>query len=253
MPALAQPSFEAATLKPAEQVMGWIVPEKTSNPVRVTYRNYNLKKLIMESYQVARYQVEGPAWMERERYDIVANTPRGASAAQERLMMQSLLAERFHLALHTEKKDLPAFVLLAGKDTAKLRPVKDPANVPACAPFGTLSQYADWLSTILDKPVVNQTGVAGTYYFFHVIVRDLGPPEPGGPLSGGAPGAAPPPPPPAPPPPPCPGSKAGPMPAGATTDANAVKEQMGLRLERRANLAVNVLVVDHADKTPVKN
>jgi len=43
------------------------------------------------------------------------------------------------------------------------------------------------------------------------------------------------------------------MPAPASTVFDAVKEQMGLRLERRGNMQVNVLVIDKADRTPEKN
>jgi uncharacterized protein (TIGR03435 family) len=106
------------------------------------------------------------------------------------------------------------------------------------------------LSAVLDKPVLNQTGVSGSYYFFLVVEANNPRPE----LSVQAPGAAPPPPPPpAPPPPPCFGAKAGKMPAPASTVFDAVKEQMGLRLERRGNMQVNVLVIDKADRTPEKN
>jgi len=248
-PATPKPSFEAATLKPAEQVTGWIAAIKSGNPVRITYRNYSLKRLIDEAYEVSRYQVEGPPWIERDRYDIVANTPRGATANQTRLMLQSLLAERFHLALHAENRDMPAYVLLPGEDTSKLRPEKDEPETPGCESFGTMSQYADMVSTVLNKPVVNQTGLSGSYYFFLVVNPELRPSAP----SDQSPGGAPPPPPPAPPPPPCFSPKAGKMPAPDPTVFDAVKEQMGLKLERRGNVQVNVLVVNHADRTPGTN
>lgn len=255
LPAFAQPpaqarlTFEAASVKPAEQETGWIATVKAVNPIRITYRNYSLKRLITEAYDVSRYQVEGPPWIERERYDIVANTPRGASAGQVALMMQSLLAERFHLVMHTVKRDLAAYVLSPGKDASKLRPARDEAEVPGCKSFGTISDYAEMLSVVLDKPVVNQTGVLGTYYFFLIVVPDLLPSAPAGPT----PGAAPPPPPPAPPPSPCYAPKAGKMPPASPTVFDAVKDQMGLKLERRANMQVNVLVIDRAGKTPEKN
>jgi len=253
LPALGQPaqpklSFEAVSIKPAEQVTGWIAPIKTSSPVRISYRNYALRKLIMEAYGLARYQVEGPAWIGQDLYDIVANTPRGATSDQTRQMLQSLLAERFHLAFHTEKRNLPAYVLLPGKDTSKLRPEKDDIETPGCQTFGAIAEYADWLADILDKPVVNQTGMSGSYYFFHVVDAS---PRPD--FGAQYPGGAPPPPPPAPPAPPCFSPKAGKMPAPASTDMEAVKEQMGLKLERRANMQVNVLVIDKAGRAPEKN
>ncbi len=180
-------SFDAASLKPAEQVTGWIVPIKTSNPVRVTYRNYALKKAIMEAYDMARYQVEGPTWIARDRYDIVANRPRGTTEDQTRLMLQSLLAERFHLVLHAEKREIQAYALLPGRDTSKLRPEKNAPDVPGCKSFGTMPEYADMLSLVLDKPVVHQTGLSGAYYFFLVVAPDNPRPV----LSDQSPGGAP--------------------------------------------------------------
>src|SRR5277367_1549388 len=82
---------DAASVKPAAQAEGLIEPIRESTPGRVTYRNYSLKRLLMEAYQVTRYQVEGPPWIERDRYDIIATKPKGTTADQERQMMQSLL------------------------------------------------------------------------------------------------------------------------------------------------------------------
>src|SRR5277367_2349858 len=98
LPAFGQQvAFEAASVKPAAQVGGLIEPIKESTPGRVTYRNYVLKKLLMEAYQVSRYQVEGPPWIERDRYDIIATKHRGTTADQERQMLQNMVAERCRL------------------------------------------------------------------------------------------------------------------------------------------------------------
>jgi uncharacterized protein (TIGR03435 family) len=94
----AKLAFEAVAIHPAEQASGMIAPLRTRDPVRVGYRNYVLKKIIMEAYQVSRYQVEGPVWTERDRFDISATTLRGATEEQVRLMPQAMLAERFHLS-----------------------------------------------------------------------------------------------------------------------------------------------------------
>src|SRR5580698_6535307 len=105
LPAIGQqPAFDAASVKPSTQAEGLIETIRQSTPGRVTYRNYSLKRLLTEAYQVSRYQVEGPAWIERDRYDIVATKPRGTTADQERQMVQNLLAARFHLVQHNETR-----------------------------------------------------------------------------------------------------------------------------------------------------
>ena len=242
-------SFDAASVKPAEQQTGLITPVMSGNPSRLTLRNFSLKNLILEAYGVSPYQVQGPAWMARDRYDIIANRPIETTKEQTRGMMRSLLAERFHLGVHSEKKEMPAWVLLPGKDTSKLRPAKDVPDVPGCKSFGTMSDLAKLLASQLDAPVAEETGIAGAYYFMLAWSPNLT--APGDSQLG--PGAPPPPPPPPAAPPPCPGWSSTTMPTLASSIFEAVREQMGLRLERRGSTQVDVLVVDHADRTPVKN
>jgi uncharacterized protein (TIGR03435 family) len=240
-----KPSFDVASVKPSVSVGPWNPPMKTANRARITYRDYPLRRLIAEAYGVGDYQIQGPAWLARERYDIIANKPRDATASQILPMMQSLLTQRFHLVTHLEKKEMPAYVLLPGKDTFKLRPAKDATDVPGCQSFGTLSEFADMLARNLDSPVVDQTGIPGTFYFILTWASVTSQREqiPGMPL----------PPPPPPNPPPCPGWSAATMPPAADSIFSAVKEQMGLRLERRGKAQVEVLVIDRSDKAPEKN
>jgi uncharacterized protein (TIGR03435 family) len=237
-PALAQPvAFDAVSIKPASQTEGLIEPIRLSTPGRVTMRNYVLKKLLMDAYQLSRYQVEGPPWIEREPYDIIATKPPGTSAVQERLMLQKMIAERFHLVQHIEQRQVPAYVLLPGKDTSKLHPVKEEAG--GCRTVGTMAEYAGMLTTRLNQPVVDQTGIAGRYYFFLLYserpaLRVDGPDAP----------------PPPPPPPAAVGCPAWPgkWPQFESSVFDAVKEQMGLRLERRGTQSVNVMVLDRVEK-----
>jgi uncharacterized protein (TIGR03435 family) len=242
LPALGQQgAFDAASVKPAAQVGGFIEPIKQSTPGRVTYRNYVVKNLLMEAYQLPRYQVEGPPWIERDRFDIIATKPRGTTADQERQMLQRLLAERFHLVQHRETRQLPAYVLLAGKDTLMLYPVKEMVDDAGCRQAGSMARLAENLATILDKPVIDQTGISGRYYF---ILTWSDQPQ----IRTESQGA---PPPPAPPPAAssvgCP-AWMGKMPSPASSIFDAVKQQMGLRLERRATMNVNSLVLDHVDR-----
>ena len=153
-------------------------------------------------------------------------------------MLQSLLRDRFHLLAHWEKKEMAAYSLLAGRDRLKLRPEAGEPEVPGCKSFGTLSDFADLLSHSLGKPVVNQTEIRGTFYFILAYrnletasMTDRAPPSP----------------------PPCPGWSARTMPPLASSIFEAVKEQMGLRLERRGTKIIDLLVVDQAQKIPEGN
>jgi uncharacterized protein (TIGR03435 family) len=231
--------FDAASVKPAAQVGGVIEPVKESTPGRVTYRNYVLKKLLMEAYQVTRYQVEGPPWIERDMYDIIATKPRGTTADQERQMLQSLLASRFHLVQHRENKEMPGYVLLPGKDTSKLHVVKEEGGDGECNRSGPMARFAEMLATVIDKPVIDQTGIPGRYYF---ILTWSDRPQIRTESEG-----APPPPPPRPSSLGCPGWT-GKIPPLASNIFEAVKEQMGLRLERKGTMMVNVMVLDHMEK-----
>ncbi len=152
-------------------------------------------------------------------------------------MLQSLLAARFHLVQHNEKRELSTYVLVAGKDTSKLHPVKEGGDGAECQSSGTMAGLAEHLATIIDKPVVDQTGISGRYYF--ILAWSDRPPirtE-----SEGAP----------PPPPSSSGSRpgwTGRWPPLESSVFDAVKEQMGLKLERKGMTTVNVLVLDRAEK-----
>ncbi len=224
---------------------GFAPPIRGGNAGRVTFKNYPLKAIVRDAYGIKDYQVEGPSWIARERYDIIATKPPRTTATQVSVMMQSLLQERFHLVVHMEKKEMPAYSLLAGKDVSKLRPAVDVPEVAGCQSSGTLSEFADILAHNLNRPVLNQTGIPGNYYFILVYSNLENAPAPDG--------VAPPPPPPPSAPPPCPEWSVVKVPSPAASIFEAVKEQMGLRLERKGTAVVDVLVVDRAEKVPERN
>ncbi len=249
--AYAQPgspkaTFEVATVKVSNPETSFVAPIKSSNPTRLTYRNYRLRGLMAEAYGIGEYQVRIPSPNARDIYDITAIKDRGTTPEVSRSMLQSLLIDRFHIQMHYEEAEMPAYVLLPGRDNSKLRPEHDAPNVPGCKSFGTLSELAGVLSLILNKPVVNKTGIEGTYYFILYVVPGLS-------RTSGDDGNSTPAPPPAAAPPPCPGWTAATMPPPAENIFDAVKLQMGLRLVREGNAKVRLLVVDRADRTPEKN
>jgi uncharacterized protein (TIGR03435 family) len=132
------PEFEAASVKvsppPQNGVMMFRMgggPD-SSDPGRITYTGVNLKDLVARAYGVKEYQVEGPAWLEGERYDVIATIPKGADKQQVGLMMQRLLAERFKLTLHHETKPMAVYTLSVAKGGPKLQEI-DPDNPPPLA------------------------------------------------------------------------------------------------------------------------
>jgi uncharacterized protein (TIGR03435 family) len=119
-------AFEVASVKPAEPPAAGrrFTPldggPGTKSPTRLT-GTASMKSLLMRAYGVKNYQISGPAWMETELYDIAAKIPPGATKEQVAVMVQNLLTERFHLAVHRETKELPMYALLVGKNGPKLK------------------------------------------------------------------------------------------------------------------------------------
>ncbi len=88
---------------------------------RVDIRYMSVNQLILTAYRIKSYQLSGPDWTRTERFDIAAKMPDGASQDQIPEMLQALLAERFKLSIHRDKKELPVYALVVGKDGPKLQ------------------------------------------------------------------------------------------------------------------------------------
>jgi uncharacterized protein (TIGR03435 family) len=128
-------SFEVASIKPAPPPAAGMMRVMmgggpgTNDPGRINFMNVNLKMILTRAYNVKAYQISGPGWLDTERFDIAAKIPEGATKEQFLLMLQGLLAERFKLKLHREKKDLPAYALIVGKNGPKLKESSAEAGV----------------------------------------------------------------------------------------------------------------------------
>ena len=294
------PTFEAASVKPAAPIVGNRIMvgmrggPGTPDPGQITYNNVTLKNVLTNAYGVKGFQISGPGWLDSERYDIVAKVPRGATKAEFMVMLQNLLAERFKLTLHREKKDLPMYALVVGKNGPKMKEsvdapapkegdaqkvggpaADDPPPSPGKLPMGkdgfpvlppsmggrggtsmifmngnirltanrqTMSGLSDMLSGQFDLPVVDMTGLTGKYDFTLYFAPEG--------LSGmRLPGGLPPPP-----------GEAGPeTPMASPPDGqsnpnlfSALQEQLGLKVEQRKG-PVDLLVIDHLEKTPIEN
>jgi uncharacterized protein (TIGR03435 family) len=178
MPADADPSFDVATIKPNDSG----APSMQQLTIRgrdFKVVNGSLGDLIAFAYDVQAKQIVGAAdWIHNDRYDIAAvpDVEGAPSLTQLRGMVRKLLADRFQLTFHHEKRELPAFVLTVGKTGEKLTPTQATGPLPGLGfgpgkngltlhvQNGTMGDLAGFLqSTVLDRPVVDQTGITGKF------------------------------------------------------------------------------------------
>ncbi len=179
MAANANPSFEVATIKPSK-------PDAPGKLFGVDGRqfktlNTTLSDLISFAYGVHAKQVVGaPAWAETDKFDITAKPDgEGAPSQQQwKTMWQKLLAERFQLAFHHDKKELSVYVLSTGKTEPKLltKSEGDPNGLPGLffrqlgalsGRNATMGEFANMIlqNAVLDRPVLDQTGITGRWDF----------------------------------------------------------------------------------------
>jgi uncharacterized protein (TIGR03435 family) len=243
MAADANPSFAVATIKPSNPG----TPSSQTKIIRVIGRQYvtqntSLADLIEVAYGVHPRQIKGPSWVADDKFDLVA-VPDGEgqpSGNQWLTMVQKLLADRFQLALHREKKELPVYLLSVGKS--------GPTNVTASqstSPFPSglefvpsadgltlparntaMAQFAQMLQqVVLDRPVIDKTGLAGRFDFEFTFTPDES-------QFNGHPPRLPP-------------------PTNTTHPSpdlfDAMQRQLGLKLTPDT-APVDVLVIDHAEK-----
>jgi uncharacterized protein (TIGR03435 family) len=243
MPDEADPMFEVATIKPNDSGAPNMLMFRFGQNDFET-RNSSLVDLIARAYGVQARQITGgPEWMSHDRYDIKAKTDiEGVpNPAQVRSLVRKLLADRFGLTFHKDKREMSAYVLTVGKTGSKLKRTEFngpgmsfglvPKHTGITLPMrnGTMSDFAEALQTmVLDRPVVNDTGLAEHYDFALTFMPDDSmfnghPPV----LNGQAPkqDAA----------------------DAAPSLFEAIRQELGLKLEAQKT-AVDVIDVDHVEK-----
>ncbi|MBS1855087.1 MAG: TIGR03435 family protein [Acidobacteria bacterium] len=203
-------------------------------------RNITLKMLITFAYDLPEDRVlQGPAWLDSERYDVLAKPDQGGGQAVDqsmgamRLRTQALLADRFKVILHKETRRLPIFRLLVDKDgPSHLQPAKGTApdlftngHHVTCQAASMAFFARNFLTGQLGGPVLDETGIVGNFDFS----LDWGPDDisPRRPPDGGELPAA-------------------PDPTGPSL-FTALRQQLGLKVEAGKG-PVEVLVIDHAEK-----
>ncbi len=178
MAADADPAFDVATIKPSD-------PSITSmQGLVVSGRNFKTKgsslgDLLCFAYDVQMKQLAGaPDWLNKDRYDLdaVPDTEGVPNGTQLRTMVRKLLADRFKLKVHVEKREMNAFVLSVSKAGPKLTVSELKGQLPGLglrpgtggvtlvAMNSTMANLASFLQMIvLDRPVVDQTGLTPRY------------------------------------------------------------------------------------------
>lgn len=244
MPHDADPSFEVATIKPNPSGVHGLMQGLTVTGRTLRTRNASVLDLIGFAFNVQPKQiVNAPGWANDERYDLegVSDIEGTPSKQQVESMMQKLLADRFGLKYHDNKREMPAFVIDIGKGGSKLAETKgngplpqfsmhpDPAGLTVHVVNEKLDDFADFLQmVVLDRPVVNNTGLTGRYDFDVTFTPDDSQ------FGGHAPRS--------------PRQPDGTMPTDSAPDLfEAVQQQTGLRLAAE-RAAVRVIVIDHVEK-----
>jgi len=260
---------------------------------RVDFGSMSLADLIAQAYKVKSFQVSGPEWIKTERFDIMAKLPEGATKEQLPEMLQALLADRFKLTMHRDTKDHAIYALIVAKGGPKLKEAPPDVEVPADAPppkeekgvmtmdtgqgkvtmrqdgnggvtakgpngvtqkvtmangimhmelsKASIEQMVEALSRFVDRPVVDMTELKGNYQIaldlsmddIRNAAKSAGVVVPAGSLPGGD------------------GKTDDAADPGASSIFRSVQD-MGLKLDPR-KAPLELIVVDHLEKTPTEN
>jgi uncharacterized protein (TIGR03435 family) len=177
------PAFEVATIKPTapDAKAGRYITMQGTN--RFIAKYYTLKLMIAAAYDLSPKVISGgPAWIDADHFDIVALTPGDArpSRPEQMAMLRTLLADRFKLNFHREQKEFSIYLLEVAGGGPKLKESTAPASEPSQlistvyppqrihlpARNATMGEFASLLQrALLDRPVVDKTGLAGRYDF----------------------------------------------------------------------------------------
>jgi uncharacterized protein (TIGR03435 family) len=235
------PSFDAASLKPV-QVTGDRYNANLGTAVHgvVTLTNATLSDCLRYAYEITNdAQIAGPDWIRKKgiRFDILAKASPETPTTQLRIMLQTLLTERFKLVLRHEPRQLGFLSLTVGKNGPKLSQAKENSEpmrqpqIPGRIVSNKMSMQtlSLLLSRFMRQTVLDQTGLKGDFEISLVWT----PENVHEPAPGSGPGTS------------------DDAPQGPTI-FTAVQEQLGLKLESR-KAPVDVLVVDHAEKVPLEN
>ena len=236
----ARSEFDVASLKPVV-----LDGADTYTANLGTYRNgvlaqtnTTLAECIRFAYSITSDDLlAGPEWIKNKgvRFDILAKTAPATPRSQALLMLRTLLEDRFNLTLRREPRVLSYYALTAPNGEHKMKPAQDPPVEGEVILWQgrmrhnrmSMLMLASLIARFTHTPVLDQTALPGAFEVKLDWARDNSLPEPG-------PGAAP------------------VEPADGPSLSEALQKQLGLKLEKRKG-PVDVLVVEHAEKSPLAN
>ena len=259
-------TFEVASVRPTGEVVPgtMLAPPGgpgTDDPGRISWPRTTLFTMMGEAYDVTGDQITGLNWLNTPGapfYAVDATIPPGTTKEQFRLMLQNLLADRFHLKLLHETQIRPGYELSVAAGGPKLKEwTQAPGMRPGMAlPVnfaegtmqmifkGSLADFCRLLATPINlalgargsRPhVTDKTGLTGMYEFTMEYAY-TGPRPPGTmPPADGA------------------GMPVASDPAGGAASFFRAFEKLGLKLVKVKDVPVDVLIVDSADKVPTEN
>jgi uncharacterized protein (TIGR03435 family) len=175
-------AFDVATVKPVESDVKRGRFFKIQGNNRFVAQDYTLKLLIAAAYSLNPKTISGgPEWVDSQHYDIAAITPADVrpNRDEQMSMLRGLLAERFKLSFHREQREFSIYALGLAKGGPKLKastaaPDTPPAVISTVYPgrillparnvtMGDLTSMMQ--RAMLDRPVVDRTGLTGRYDF----------------------------------------------------------------------------------------
>jgi uncharacterized protein (TIGR03435 family) len=119
-PVATAPTFEVVSVKPNNSGPGRM-GGRFGGPGRVDFTNMPLRRLIRQAYDIHETQiVGGPDWLDSQGFDVNATFAGETTPERRRLMMQTLLRDRFKLTFHAEKRDLPIYALIMARTDRRL-------------------------------------------------------------------------------------------------------------------------------------
>jgi uncharacterized protein (TIGR03435 family) len=179
MPADADPALEVATIKPTP-------PDLRRDNFAIRGRhfiveNHTVADMVVAAYGLQAQQVQGgPDWFRSDKYDMdgTPDVPGQPSLKQMQAMLKKLLADRFGLTFHWDKKEMGVYAITVPKAGHKMtKSLGDPNGLPNQNGSGdangrvdkysnvTMGQLALILQFFLDRPVVDESGLQGRYDF----------------------------------------------------------------------------------------
>jgi len=224
------PTFEVAAVKVNQTT------EYSQTPPGVrdgTFRAQNvpLKTLLSLAYGMETARITGPGFLNSDRFDVTAKIPAGVPENQWPQMLQVLLTDRFRMVIRHEPKELDVYEMVPAKGGIKLplergNTPRNMGGVYIGGEIATISQIGLAMGRWAGRPLVDKTGLEGSFYY----VLNFDPR-----LTTGAE-----------PPPATPGL------TPATNMFTAMEEQLGIKLEARKT-QLDTIMVERAERLPTEN